>query len=167
VFSSCLLAACGGIEHVVPERSTLAEVREKMGRPTDIRFDADGNETWEYASGPMGEQTYLVRARKDGRVIEIGQLLTETQFAKIVPNVTTKAQARELLGRPSEQNFFGGQTVWSWRMRISPQSGYYVVKFDRDGVVTEAGVMFDAIREDRDSRERGGGRGGGGRDGRD
>jgi hypothetical protein len=106
-----LLVGCGGIQSVVPQQSTLAQVRDRMGRPTDIRIGADGNELWEYATGPTGEHTYLVRAAKDGRVIDVTQLLTPEQFAKIARNVTTKAQVRELLGRPSEQQYFGDEAV--------------------------------------------------------
>jgi len=155
----CALAAgCGGIHSLVPPQSTLAEVRDRMGRPTDIRFDSQGNELWEYATGPTGEQTHLVRADKTGRVIDVAQLLTPEQFAKVVRNVSTKAQVRELLGRPSEQQFFRGEAVWSWRMRISPQPGYFSVRFNSDGVAVEAMVLIDPSGDN--DRDRSGGRGG-------
>ena len=86
------LSACGGVRAIVPDQSTLAEVRDRMGRPTDIRFDAKGHELWEYTTGPAGEVTYLVRARADGRVVEVVQLLTEARFADVMPHVSTKAQ---------------------------------------------------------------------------
>ena len=151
-----LLAACGGIESVVPQQSTLAQVRDRMGRPTDIRIDSAGNELWEYATGPAGEQTYLVRATKDGRVIDVTQLLTQAQFAKIARRVSTKAQVRELLGRPSEEQYFGDEAVWSWRMRVSPQRGYYAVRFNREGVAIETLTLMDASGDQRDGGDRGG-----------
>ncbi|MPZ46529.1 MAG: hypothetical protein GEV05_24705 [Betaproteobacteria bacterium] len=153
-----LLAACGGIQSVVPQQSTLAEVRDRMGRPTDIRFDRDGNELWEYATGPVGDQTWLIRAAGDGRVLDVTQLITQAQFARIVRHSSTKEQVRALLGMPSELQYFGGEAVWSWRMRISPQSGYYSVRFNRDGVAVETLVIMDASRDERD-RDRGGDRG--------
>jgi len=151
-----LLAACGGIESVVPQQSTLSQVLARMGRPTDIRIDGAGNELWEYATGPAGDATYLVRAAKDGRVIDVTQLLTQAQFAKIARNVTTKAQVRELLGRPSEEQYFGDEAVWSWRMRISPQRGYYSVRFNRDGVAIETLTLMDSSGNQRDGGDRGG-----------
>ena len=154
-----LLAACGGIQSVVPQQSTLAEVRDRMGVPTDIRFDAQGNELWEYATGPMGYQTWLVRAALDGRVLDVSQLITQAQFAKIVRGTSTKAQVRDLMGKPSEVQYFNGEAVWSWRMEISPQQGYYSVRFDRNGIATETLVIMDASRDSRDRGERGGGRG--------
>jgi len=158
LFIAFLLAGCGGIQSLVPDQSTLADVRVQVGQPTDIRFDADGNELWEYAGGAMGEQAYLVRARKDGRVIDVVELLTQARFDKVAPRVSTKAQVRELLGKPFEQNYFRGEAVWSWRTRLGAQSGYYVVKFNTGGVVIEAGMMVDPS-SDGDSR--GSGRGGG------
>jgi hypothetical protein len=162
VLPALLLAACGGIQSVVPQRSTLAEVRNASGRPTDIRFDAQGNELWEYATGPMGDQTWLVRAAKDGRVLDVTELITQAQFAKVVRNSSTKAQVRELLGMPSELQYFGDEAVWSWRMRISPQSGYYSVRFNRDGIAVETLVIMDSSRDndrDRDGRGDRGSRG--------
>jgi outer membrane protein assembly factor BamE (lipoprotein component of BamABCDE complex) len=158
------LAACAGVQSIVPQQSTLPEVRDRMGRPTDIRFDRDGNELWEYATGPMGYQTYLVRAARDGRVLDVSALITQAQFEKVVRNSSTKTQVRELLGMPSEVQYFGADAVWSWRMAISPQRGYYSVRFDPAGIAVETLVIMDASGDDRD-RDRGdrGGRGGRGR----
>ncbi len=150
-----LLAACGGIRGVVPDQSTLAEVRDRTGRPTDIRFDGEGHEIWEYATGPMGEQTYRIRASLDGRVREATALITQERFQSIVRRQTTKAQVRELLGMPSEVQYFRDEAVWSWRMAIGPQRGHYSVRFDRDGIVVETLVLLDTGRDSRD-RDRGG-----------
>ena len=151
-----LLVACGGIQSLVPQQSTLSDVRDRMGRPTDIRFDAAGNELWEYATGPAGEVTWLVRATRDGRVLDVTQLLTPAQFSRIQRGVSTKAQVRDLLGRPSEQEYFGAEAVWSWRMRISPQRGHYAVRFDREGVAIETLTLMDASGDQRDGGDRGG-----------
>jgi hypothetical protein len=153
---TALLGACGGLQAIVPQRSTLAEVHAHMGRPTDIRFDREGNELWEYATGPNGEQTWLVRARRDGRVIDVTQLLTPERFALIQRGSSSKEQVRDLLGLPSEQQYFGDEAVWSWRMRISPQRGYFAVRFNRDGVAIEALTLMDASSDQRDRGDRGG-----------
>ena len=149
-----LLGACAGIQSVVPNQSSLAEVRDRMGRPTDIHFDREGNELWEYATGPMGVQTYRIRAALDGRVLEITERITQERFESIIRGMTSKTEVRELLGAPSEVQYFGGEAVWSWRMRIGPQNGYYSVRFDRGGIVTERLLLIDAGRDSRD-RDRG------------
>lgn len=145
------LAGCAGPGSIVPRQSTLADVRAAMGNPTDIRHAPNGDQLWEYARGPMGTETYLIRADRDGRVISVTQLLTQEQFAKIVPNQTTKAEVRELLGRPSEERLLYSGLHWSWRVYVGPQYGYFVVRFRPDDVVLEKYLLLDPSR-DRDRR---------------
>jgi len=115
-----LLAGCTGVRSIVPNQSTLAGVYASLGRPTDIRFDERGDELWEYARGPMGTETYLIRTAGDGRVMAVTQLLTEAQFEKILPGKMTKADVRNLLGRPSNQAFLHNGTSWTWRVFCCP-----------------------------------------------
>lgn len=147
---------------IVPAQSSLADVRAKAGNPTDIRFDQNRDELWEYAWGPQGTQTYLVRAGPDGHVKSVTQLLTEEQFGKIMPRQMTKRDVRHLFGRPSDESFLYNGTSWSWRGEFTGQRGYFVVHFDRDDVVLDKIIIFDAL-DGNDRSERGGrgGRGGG------
>lgn len=154
-----LLAACAGARGLVPTQSTLAEVRASLGSPTDIRFDQNGEELWEYARGPMGTETYLIRAGKDGRVNAVTQLLTEEQFGKIVPGQMTKAEVRHLLGRPSDQAFLHNGTSWTWRVDLKPQTGHFVVRFGPSDVVLDKIILIDMT--DGNDRDNGGDRGGG------
>jgi len=156
-----LLAACAGPRSLVPTQSTLAEVRASMGSPTDIRFDRNGEELWEYASGPMGTETYLIRAGRDGRVKAVTQLLTEAQFGKIQPGQSDKVAVRELLGRPSDESFLYNGTSWSWRVDLRPQTGQFVVHFDPNDIVLDKIILFDIT--DGNDNDNGGDRGGGGK----
>jgi hypothetical protein len=162
-----VVAGCAGVQSLVPQQSTVMEVRDRMGNPTDIRFAPNGDELWEFARGPMGTETWLVRIGQDGKVTETVQLLTEERFSRIVPLKTTKPGVRDLLGRPSDQSFFGGEAVWGWRMRVSPQLGWFYVRFTRDGVVKEKMLLLDISDGDRERRDRRGSGGRGGRAGRD
>lgn len=139
-----VMATCAGSFDIAAAQSTLAEARASLGRPTDVRFDANGEELWEYARGPSGTETYLIRAGKDGRVKSITQLLTEERFAKIVPGRTTKRDARHLLGRPTDQDFLHNGTSWSWHVHLNPQIGHFVVHFDPNDVVLNKFVLIDA-----------------------
>lgn len=145
------IAGCAGPGNLVPHQSTLTDVRAVMGNPTDIRRAPNGDQLWEYARGPMGTETYLIRADRDGRVISVTQLLTPEQFAKIVPNRTTRAEVRELLGRPSEERQLYSGLHWSWRVYVGPQYGYFVVRFRPDDVVLEKYLLLDPS-QDRDRR---------------
>jgi len=141
-----VLAGCAAPGGFVPQQSTITDVRARMGNPTDIRFDRDGDEFWEYATGPSGTETYLFRFGKDGRVKAVTQLLTEEQFGKIVPNQTTKAGTRDLLGRPSDESFLRNGISWSWRVRVGTRDGRFVVRFGADDVVLDKIVLFDTSR---------------------
>jgi len=129
---------------MVPGQSTIVEMRSRVGTPTDIRFDRNGDELWEYATGPMGYETHLVRIGTDGKVKEVTQILTEDQMLKLVPGTMTKADARNLLGRPSDQTFTASGTVWSWRfMKFGVQPGFLTVRFNPDNTVMDRIVILD------------------------
>lgn len=140
------LAGCATPGSFTPQQSTITDVRARMGSPTDIRFARNGDELWEYATGPRGTETYLFRFGKDGRVKAITPLLTETQFEKIIPRQTTKTDVRDLLGQPSGLAFPRDGNTWRWHVRIGEQDGYFVVRFAPDGVVAEKKIVFDTGR---------------------
>jgi hypothetical protein len=144
LLSIAVLAGCASPASLVPNQSTIVEMRAKVGQPTDIRFDQNGDELWEYATGPEGTETYLVRVGRDGKVKEVTQLLTDDQLMKIVPGTMTKADVRNLLGRPSEQTFTSAGTIWSWRFkRYGVQPGYLTVRFNPDNTVMERIAIID------------------------
>jgi len=144
LLSIAALAGCAGPRAMVPGQSTVVEMRARVGTPTDIRFDRNGDELWEYATGPMGYETHLVRIGTDGKVKEVTQILTEDQMLKLVPGTMTKADARNLLGRPSDQTFTASGTVWSWRfMKFGVQPGYLTVRFNPDNTVMDRIVILD------------------------
>ena len=145
LLSISALAGCIGPQTLVPEQSTVVEMRARVGSPTDIRFDRNGDELWEYARGPEGFETYVVRVGADGKVKEVTQVLTDDQLMKIVPGAMTKADARNLLGRPSDQTFTSAGTVWSWRFkRVGVQPGWLTVRFNPDNTVMERIAIIDS-----------------------
>jgi outer membrane protein assembly factor BamE (lipoprotein component of BamABCDE complex) len=138
------LAGCAS-PRTVGTGSTLVEMLARAGRPTDIRIDPNGDELWEYATGPQGHETYLVRAGLDKRVKEITQLLTDEQLNKIVPGTMTKADVRNILGKPSEVTFAAAGTVWSWRFkRDGSQMGFLTVRFNPDNTVMERIAIIES-----------------------
>ena len=61
-----------------------------------------------------------------------------------VPGTMTKADARNLLGRPSDQTFTASGTVWSWRfMKFGVQPGFLTVRFNPDNTVMDRIVILD------------------------
>jgi len=146
--AALVLFGCASPGSVVPQQSTASNVRDRVGLPTDIRFDANGDELWEYARGPAGMETYLIHIGKDGRVREVTQLLSSDRFDRILPGKTTKAEVRDLLGRPSDLRYLQSGLAWDWRVRVGPQNGHYAVRFDDNGVVREKMVLTDPASDD-------------------
>ena len=143
LFSVALLASCANPRVLVPNQSTIVEMRARVGIPTDIRFDRNGDELWEYATGPSGYETYLVRVGADQKVKEVTQILTDDQLAKVIPGTMTKADVKNLLGRPSDQTFTGAGTVWSWRFQRTGQPGHLTVIFNPDNTVKDKLAIID------------------------
>jgi len=152
LMGTLLLAGCTGIGSVVPKQSTMVEVRARAGSPTDIWIDRNGDEIWEYATGPSGYETHAVRFGADGQVKERVQLLTEERLQSVVPGEMTKADVRRILGRPSDQSFPRTGTVWSWRARIAGvQLGYFAVSFNPNGTVRDRMTLRDPSGDSQSS----------------
>lgn len=144
------LAGCATPASVVPNNTTADELQQRLGKPTDTRANPQGGEYWEYAYGPMGTETWLFGIDR-GRVVRSStQLLTEERLYRVIPGVTTEAQVRELLGRPREITKLRYETAWEWRVDMSPNLGFYVVRFDSKGVATGINVLVDMSSDGKD-----------------
>jgi hypothetical protein len=142
-----LLGGCATGHSLVLGQSTEADVRAQMGAPGETRVEADGDRVWEYAKGPEGFYTYMVRMGPDGRVKEVTQVLTEERLARIVPAKTTRSEVRRLLGRPSYEDVYGAGLTWSWRYKKGDvHPGHLVVTFNRDDTVRDAIAIVDLPR---------------------
>jgi len=152
VLLSCfgLVGGCSTPGSLVAGQSREADVRARLGAPTDTRTDR-GDKLWEYATGPEGFHTRLVRIGADGRVKEVTQLLTEEQFARIIPGQTPRAEVRNLLGRPSDETNYRAGLTWSWRhLKGGVQPGYMIVKFNPNDTVSEKLIIVDQPGDSRD-----------------
>jgi len=147
---AALLGGCAGAGSLVAGQSTEADVRVRMGTPTATRTEG-GDKLWEYATGPEGFYTRLVRMGADGRVKEVTELLTEEQFAKIIPGQTSKTEVRSLLGRPAFETQYRSGLGWSWRhLKGGVQPGYMIVKFNPNDTVAEKIIIVDQPGDSRD-----------------
>ena len=154
VLLSCiaLFGGCASPRSLVPGQSTAAEVRARMGTPTETRMGRDGDQLLEYATGPEGYETHVVRIGADGKVKEVSQILTEEQLEKIVPGKSTKAEVRQLLGRPADESVYFVGLTWSWRYKKGGlQPGYLVVTFNPDDTVRDRIAIIDMPGDARDN----------------
>lgn len=140
------LAACVSYGGFVPGVSTVEEVRSAAGRPTDVRFAPGGEEIWEYATGPEGYETHVVVFDRNGVVRSSAQVLTEDNIKRLVPGKTTRAEVRELLGRPGDIYTFNDSETWEWRFKpegFAPEM--LVVFFGKDGTVAKVTRVMESV----------------------
>jgi hypothetical protein len=146
-----LLGGCAGPRSLTVGQSTEADVRARMGAPTDTRVEPNGDRIWEYPTGPYGNETHMVRIGPDGKVKEVAQLLSEDRLAMVIPGKTTKPDVRKLFGRPGFEHMYRVGETWSWRYyRDGVQPGWIVVIFNPDGTVRDRYVDVDPPGDGRD-----------------
>jgi hypothetical protein len=140
------LSGCVAYGGFVPGVSTMNDVRSRSGRPTEVRFSPGGDEIWEYATGPQGYETYVVVFDDNGVVRSDVQVLTEDNIKRLVAGKTTRAEVRELLGRPGDAYVFGDSEAWEWRFKpVGFAAETLVVSFGKDGIVTKVDRVMDAV----------------------
>jgi SmpA / OmlA family len=143
---AAFMPACDGInlQRLKPGISTTHEVREIMGNPTREWTDVDGAQTWEYPRTPNGLVNYMIDFGTDQRLLQVRQVLTEENFARVQPGLDREA-VRRLLGQPAHEQFFvlKKEHVWDWKTPdIAGQEGFFNVHFNEDGVVTGTSRSF-------------------------
>lgn len=135
----CLsLAACAGLQREPPRVGDSPEaVLARMGQPTARLADGAG-QVFEYATGPMGQATWMARFGPDGRLASFEQVMSAAGFARIRVDQATKADVLRLIGHPAERSRVAlhNYEVWSYRYK---ESGVWDsmmhVHFDESGVV--------------------------------
>jgi outer membrane protein assembly factor BamE (lipoprotein component of BamABCDE complex) len=146
VFAVLLVVGCASFDGrgLTPGQSTAADVEQVMGAPADKRQVA--GETWYYyPRQPFGRVTFVARVASDGRLIAIEQVLTDANYAKIIPNTTRAEQVRDLLGPPWQVVHFAREDrdTWTWHIKRFGDPGIPMslnVQMSPDGVVR--GVFF-------------------------
>lgn len=132
------LGGCAGMLRSSPvPGDTLDIVHGKLGTPTAV-FAEDGGQELEYATGPMGQQTYMAHIGPDGRLQRFEQVLTGEKFATINVGSATKEDVLRIIGHPAEHSYLPLRDfeVWSYRYKESGVwNSLMHVHFDRAGVV--------------------------------
>lgn len=145
-----LLGACA-IPGAIKPGASADELTQKLGKPTEVRSDPDGGESWDYVYGPEGVQTWRFDLDRGRTVRNSTQLLTEERLFRVVPGTTTEAGVIALLGKPREIVKYREEAAWEWRVAIGPEYGVYVVRFGPDGKASGFNVLRDVKFDDRDS----------------
>ena len=148
--AALLVAGCAGYgPGDLKPGQTEADVRARMGEPTDRSSLSSGGARLDFARGPMGAHTYRIDVDASGRVQSVQQILTETNFESLRPG-QPKAAVRDLLGRPAEQRvgWRGVGEVWSYRYDHRVECRWFQVWLVEDRV-REASYAPDPLCDER------------------
>jgi len=135
-----VLAGCVGpfMREVPNAGEPLAAVTAKLGQPTGSYPAPDGGRMLEYATGPMGQFTWMAHIGPDGRLVSYEQVLTGEKFATIKIDKANKADVLSTIGRPAERSGVAmhNYEVWSYRYKeAGVWNSLMHVHFDQAGVV--------------------------------
>ena len=149
--AALLLAACATRPPPTPGDSQDV-VQTKLGTPTAVYTDGAAR-TLEYATGPMGQYTWMAQLGPDGRLASYEQVLTGEKFATIKIDQANKEQVLRTVGRPAERSRVAMENyeVWSYRYKeAGVWNSLMHVHFDGQGVVRQMLNGPDPMYEPRD-----------------
>ena len=134
------MPACDAVvlPRLKPGITRQPEAEDLMGSPAFTWRDADGSETWEYPRTPNGVVNYMLDFRPDGVLRAVRQVLSEENFARVVPGMT-REEVHRLLGQPAHEYHFAlkPEDVWDWKQRDAFGADvYFNVHFSPGGRVT-------------------------------
>jgi len=140
-------AACTAIAPGAwPPGTPIADARSTLGGPTGEFALPGGGTRLEFARGSFGRQTYMLDFDASGRLVQSEQVLTEDNFARIVPGMPAD-EVRRRIGRPADVFNVGWQRlqVWNYRWWQGDCVWFQVSIGQQSGRVTEAGYGHDPM----------------------
>lgn len=115
-----------------PGRSTMKDVRSRIGMPSVIKFNTDGEEVWEYNNNPTGFHAYRIVFGTDNVVKSARRIRVDADRLQIKPGMTPK-ELVEIMGEPSLIYFIRNRLHWEWRLHyFGNQRHRLVAEFDED-----------------------------------
>lgn len=116
-----------------------ASVISKLGRPTHQY--QDGNTRYlEYMRGPFGQETWMAKIGRDGKLADYEQVLNSTKFSTIKVGISNKNDVLRTIGAPGSTSFLTLRQleVWTYRYKESNVwNSMMHVHFDKNGIVQQ------------------------------
>jgi hypothetical protein len=149
MLSACAAMAPGGLQ----PGASIAEARSMFLGPTGEYPLPGGGTRLEFARGAFGRQTYMLDFDASGSLVKSEQVLTEANFAKVVPGESA-ADVRMQLGRPAQVFNVAWQKLQVWNYRYYPgDCVWYQISIDAAGKVTESNYGTDPACDGPSSRD--------------
>jgi hypothetical protein len=141
---TALVGACAGSAFRAGQ--TEPELLSHAGRPTGRYSMPGGGQRLEYATGPMGRQTWMVDLDAQGRVVRWAQVLNEATFQQVTDGMSRDDLLR-LIGRPAQRvPERMNRETWYWRYPTNECLWFGVTVLPPDGRVQHGGgYMIDPM----------------------
>ncbi|MDR1312020.1 MAG: hypothetical protein LBK01_09180 [Burkholderiaceae bacterium] len=135
--SSVVLAGCAVFADPPQPGESGEAVIARMGKPTAQYQDGETT-LLEYAHSYWGQETWMVRLDRSGRVLSYEQVLTSPGFAELVIGKSTQRDVLLKFGQPGwiSRIYKNNYLVWEYHYKqdeVWPAVMY--IMFDKNGVV--------------------------------
>jgi outer membrane protein assembly factor BamE (lipoprotein component of BamABCDE complex) len=145
------VGGCASYPSGIATGMTHAEVLKRFGTPAVERPTPDGD-LMIYATAPMGQYAYAAVLDRSERVVEVAQILTPENFARIQKGQWDAEEVLQHFGPPAARHTIRGNQVWDYRYKeYNVYNSLFSITFDASGLVakTENGPdwLFDGGRD--------------------
>jgi hypothetical protein len=128
-----MLAACA-MPNLIAPGASRDEVIARLGKPTRAFQLQGGAERLQYSLQPLGQVAWMVDLDAAGRVTRVRQVLTDTEFQRVVPGEWTRADVEREFGPPGTWN--GRVMTYRWR-NVHGGDMFFWVYVDPQGTVRD------------------------------
>ncbi|CAM2143070.1 Lipoprotein [Pararobbsia alpina] len=132
------LAACAQPWQAFQPGVDQSAIIARFGQPKEVYDLPNGNKHLLWPTRPLGETTVGAEISPDGKLVNLDQMLTEQNFARVVVGQWTKHDIQMTFGLPEETAYFPlmKREVWSYRyMETNVWYKLYHFYFDDQGIV--------------------------------
>ncbi len=144
-FVSAVLAL-GGCAGYAPSQEFIGlsrgETISALGQPNPMPADVNAAKRLDFPRGPFGKHTYAVYFDDTGKAIRYQQLLTDENFAKIVPGMD-ESEVVGVIGVSKDSFKLGRERGYVWNYRyVTPLCRWFQIEFSAERKVRSAGYAI-------------------------
>lgn len=116
--SIAIVTGCANYQSVKPGMS-VSEAIQKLGKPSTSCVREDGSQRLIWTMQPYGQYAWGTNTTKDGKVIEMQQLLTDKHFEVLSTGKWTDQRLACEFGEPANKYGIakGNEIVWAYRYK--------------------------------------------------
>ncbi|RKP57453.1 hypothetical protein [Pararobbsia silviterrae] len=147
---SLTLGACMQPWQAFQPGADQSAIVARFGEPKEVYDLPNGNKHLLWPTRPFGETTVGAEISPDGKLVNLDQMLTDQNFARVIVGQWTKHDIQITFGLPEETAYFPlmKREVWSYRyMQANVWYRLYHFYFDDQGVVRMTQTTEDPLHD--------------------